>query len=144
MKNTNQISVAKHCTQNLKVTGSSPTYHLVPSSQSQFGPKLPGDPSWIKASAQEYINSINMDLTWAVKHQPLEVQSQVTDAPETSSPLYLSVYVTAYVTPHFRQCCYKLDGRAWHCRACHANLSYSFIQNDLCPSERLFLSLNKW
>lgn len=78
-------SVAKHCTQNLKVIGSSPTYHPVPSSQSQFGLKLPGDPSWIKASAQEYINSINMDLTWAIKHQPLEVQSRVTDAPETCS-----------------------------------------------------------
>lgn len=50
------------------------------------------------ASSAEYINT---DLTEAIRPQQLEVQSQVTDTPETSSPLHLTqVFVSQHLSQH--------------------------------------------
>lgn len=69
--------------------------------------------------------------------------------PRDIQSLHLSVYVTAHVTPHFsarwQTCCCKLDGILLTPQSSSRKpASYSFIQNDLCPSEQLLLSLNKW
>lgn len=79
------------------------------------------------ASSTEHANT---DLTWAIRPRLLEVQSQVTDAPETSSPLHLT---QVFVSQHLSQHTLKYSSAIHSTLRC---MAYSVSSHCLAPHNR--------